>query len=674
MVDELLDIPPVLIVGAGPTGLAAAMSLARARVPVRIIDMAGSPVPYSRAIGIQARTLELLEQHRVVEPFLANGHRAHAAALHADGRVIARLDFDPLQTRYPYLLLLDQSVTERLLAEHLEGLGVTVERGRTLSACDAGGTSLDVTIRDARGAEERFTPSYLIAADGAHSTVRHLLGVSFAGRPFEQTFLLADLAAIPDWPDDEIHLFTTTDGLAGLFPMGGGRYRLVADRPRENGPLPDERGPTLAQCQETVRARVGTSIVLSDLTWSSYFHLHSRMVERLRLGRVFFAGDAAHVHSPAGAQGMNTGIQEAFNLGWKLASVLGAGAPERLLDTYHAERHPIERDVLRQTSVLTQIVEADRGPMKLLRDHVVPLLSSFGPMRDVVRRTVSELGVQYRKSPLTLERVLDGGPRAGERAPDALVHVLDGPLGQAPGVARLFDLHEPAGFTLLLLEEPAQPGGAGRATGRPPATRRMRSWNRLSGSCRARCGCGASPMPKATARRGWRTSTAARVRRSICCGPMATSPRAAGSHPTRTRCCATAKAGSRGCRCRHSSNACGNGSAGRSGGRGGGRQRVAIARDRVAHDRVGTLCRVAGRVVERREQRAAHPRFPEAPDMVGDAGQRFVAIRHRREKRADLVGHVDQVHGVHGVLTCPSSRPQPQPVPRGARAGRAARR
>ncbi|KWH49186.1 FAD-dependent monooxygenase [Burkholderia stagnalis] len=466
MVDELLDIPPVLIVGAGPTGLAAAMSLARARVPVRIIDMAGSPVPYSRAIGIQARTLELLEQHRVVEPFLANGHRAHAAALHADGRVIARLDFDPLQTRYPYLLLLDQSVTERLLAEHLEGLGVTVERGRTLSACDAGGTSLDVTIRDARGAEERFTPSYLIAADGAHSTVRHLLGVSFAGRPFEQTFLLADLAAIPDWPDDEIHLFTTADGLAGLFPMGGGRYRLVADRPRENGPLPDERGPTLAQCQEIVRARVGTSIVLSDLTWSSYFHLHSRMVERLRLGRVFFAGDAAHVHSPAGAQGMNTGIQEAFNLGWKLARVLGAGAPERLLDTYHAERHPIERDVLRQTSVLTQIVEADRGPMKLLRDHVVPLLSSFGPMRDVVRRTVSELGVQYRKSPLTLERVLDGGPRAGERAPDALVHVLDGPLGQAPGVARLFDLHEPAGFTLLLLEEPAQPGGAGDA---PPA-------------------------------------------------------------------------------------------------------------------------------------------------------------------------------------------------------------
>jgi len=457
MADTPLDIPPVLIVGAGPTGLAAAMALARARVPVRIIDRLAAPAPYSRAIGIQARTLELLEQHRAVEPFLALGHRAHAAVLHADGRVIARLDFDPLQTRYPYLLFLDQSITERLLAEHLAGFGVTVERGVTLTACDAGGTSLDVTIRGADGREEAFAPSYLIAADGAHSTVRHLLGLGFAGHAFEQTFLLADFSAIPDWPDEEIHLFTTPDGIAGLFPMGGGRYRLVADRPPGGDASPDAPAtpPTLDECEAIVRARVGASIAPSDLAWSAYFRLHSRMVDRLRHGRVFFAGDAAHVHSPAGAQGMNTGIQEAFNLGWKLARVLCAGTPERLLDTYHAERHPIERDVLRQTGFITQIVEADHGAMKLLRDHVVPLLASFGPVRDAVRRTVSELGVQYRKSPLTLERVLDGGPRAGERAPDALVHVVDGPLGQAPGTARLYDLHDPASFTLLLLEEPA---------------------------------------------------------------------------------------------------------------------------------------------------------------------------------------------------------------------------
>ncbi|WP_322023482.1 FAD-dependent monooxygenase [Burkholderia sp. BCC1977] len=470
MADTLLDIPPVLIVGAGPTGLAAAMSLARARVPVRIIDRLAAPAPYSRAIGIQARTLELLEQHRAVESFLALGHRAHAAELHADGRVIARLDFDPLQTRYPYLLFLDQSITERLLAEHLAGFGVTVERGVTLTACGAGGTSLDVTIRDADGREHAFAPSYLIAADGAHSTVRHLLGLGFAGHAFEQTFLLADFAAIPDWPDEEIHLFSTPDGIAGLFPMGGGRYRLVADRPPGGDASPDGLTlptPTLEECEAIVRARVGASIAPSDLAWSAYFRLNSRMVDRLRHGRVFFAGDAAHVHSPAGAQGMNTGIQEAFNLGWKLARVLGAGTPERLLDTYHAERHPIERDVLRQTGLVTQIVEADHGAMKLLRDHVVPLLASFGPVRDAVRLTVSELGLQYRKSPLTLERVLDGGPRAGERAPDALVHVVDGPLGRAPGTARLYDLHDPASFTLLLLEEPTS-ADAGETSDVPP--------------------------------------------------------------------------------------------------------------------------------------------------------------------------------------------------------------
>ncbi|EED98846.1 FAD-dependent monooxygenase [Burkholderia multivorans] len=458
MADTLLDIPPVLIVGAGPTGLAAAMSLARARVPVRVIDKLAAPAPYSRAIGIQARTLELLEQHRAVEPFLALGHRAHAAALHADGRVIARLDFDPLQTRYPYLLLLDQSVTERLLAEHLAELGVTIERGVTLVECDAGGASLDVTLRDAGGRDERFSPSYLIAADGAHSTVRHLLGIGFAGRAFEQTFLLADFAAIPDWPEDEIHLFTTPDGIAGLFPLGSGRYRLVADRPPVGDVSPDSPPPSLADCEAVVRARIGASIAPSDLAWSSYFRLHSRMVERLRHGRVFFAGDAAHIHSPAGAQGMNTGVQEAFNFGWKLARVLAGGAPDRLLDTYHTERHPIERDVLRQTSLVTQIVEADHGAMKLLRDHLVPLLVSLGPLRDAVRRSVSELGVQYRKSPLTLERVLDGGPRAGERAPDALLHVIDGPLGQAPGTARLYDVHDPASFTLLLLEAPPSTG------------------------------------------------------------------------------------------------------------------------------------------------------------------------------------------------------------------------
>ncbi|MGF6510179.1 3-(3-hydroxy-phenyl)propionate hydroxylase [Paraburkholderia sp. 32] len=435
---------------------------------MRLIDKAPQPNPYSRAIGIQARTLELLEQHRLVEPFLELGHRARVANLFSNGMRLAQLDFDPLHTRYPYLLFLDQSVTERLLTEHLATLGVKVERGVELVAFMQGSASVQATLRRADGRTEAMRPSYLIAADGAHSSIRHRLDLNFEGKTFDQTFLLADLHAETDWPDDEFHIFASGDGLVALFPMGHGRHRLIADHavepsdsaappaPAVLGEPPLERAPapSLEQCKALIARRVRERVDVSDLAWSAYFHVNSRMVDRLRVGRIFLAGDAAHVHSPAAAQGMNTGIQEALNLGWKLARVIGGAAPDRLLDTYHAERHPIEREVLRQTGFITQMAEADHGPMKLLRERVMPVLATLGPLRDAARATISELSIQYRRSPLTLERVLDGGPRAGERAPDALVHVVDGPLGRAPGVGCIFDLHDPAFFSLFLLLPP----------------------------------------------------------------------------------------------------------------------------------------------------------------------------------------------------------------------------
>ena len=475
------DAPPVLIVGAGPTGLAAAMSLARAHVPVRLIDRAQQPDPHSRAIGIQARTLELLEQHRIVDRFLELGHRAHSANLYSNGHRLARLDFDPLQTRYPYLLFLDQSTTERLLTEHLATLGVQVERGVELTMFAQGSAGINATLQRADGHIETLHPSYMIAADGAHSAIRHRLGMSFAGKTFEQTFLLADIEADTSWSDDEFHIFASGAGLAALFPLGKGRHRLIADHPAmpaapppgdNPGTLASIPAPTLDECRTIAKSRIHHPVELSGLSWSSYFHLNSRMVEQLRAQRVFLAGDSAHVHSPAGGQGMNTGIQEAFNLGWKIARVVRGDAPDRLLDTYHLERHPIERDVLRQTSFVTHLAEADHGPLKLLRERVMPVLAALGPLRDAARLTVSELAIQYRRSPLTLERVLDGGPRAGERAPDAFVHVVDGPLGRVPGAGCIFDLHDPAFFSLFLLVDPVEdavPGGGKLlALGRKP--------------------------------------------------------------------------------------------------------------------------------------------------------------------------------------------------------------
>lgn len=494
---------PVLIVGAGPTGLACAMSLARARTSVRVIDRAPVPAAHSRAIGIQARTLELFEQHRIVEPFLELGHRLRAANLYSNGTRLARLDFDPLQTRYPYLLCLEQSVTERVLTEHLAALGVQIERGVELVGLRQDAAQVEAQLAHADGREETCRAAYVVGADGAHSTVRHLLGLSFTGQTFEQTFMLADLQVDADLSDDEFHLFASADGLAAIIPMGAGRHRFIADNAaalsngaampeavqagRSSEAAPPSRAiavdgdadadadthadahadahadganavPSLEQCRMVATRRVHHPLMLSALGWSSFFHINSRMVERLRTQRVFLAGDAAHVHSPAGAQGMNTGIQEALNLGWKLACAVAGRAGGPLLDTYQIERHPIERDVLRQTTFITQLAEAERGPLKLLRERVMPVLAAFGPLRDAARLMVSELAIQYRRSPLTLERVLDGGPRAGERAPDALVHVVDGPLGRAPGTGRLYDLHDPAFFSLFILVEP--PGGA----------------------------------------------------------------------------------------------------------------------------------------------------------------------------------------------------------------------
>jgi 2-polyprenyl-6-methoxyphenol hydroxylase-like FAD-dependent oxidoreductase len=464
---------PVLIVGAGPTGLACAMSLARSRASVRVIDRAPHPAPHSRAIGIQARTLELFEQHRLVDPILELGHRLRAANLYSNGTRLARLDFDPLHTRYPYLLCLEQSATERVLTEHLATLGVRIERGVELVGLRQEAAQVEAQLLHVDGRQEICRAAYVVGADGAHSTVRHLLGLNFAGQTLAQTFLLADLQIASDLSDDEFHLFASADGLAGIIPMGGGRHRFIADNAtalthgsaqlRTNGESVqamqpaaaiEDDPPSLELCRAVAQQRAHHPLMLSELGWSSYFHINSRMVERLRTQRVFLAGDAAHVHSPAGAQGMNTGIQEALNLGWKLACALAGKAGDALLDTYQIERHPIERDVLRQTAFITQLAEAERGPLKLMRERVMPVLAAFGPLRDAARLMVSELAIQYRRSPLTLERVLDGGPRAGERAPDALVRVVDGPLGRAPGTGRLYDLHDPAFFSLFILVEP----------------------------------------------------------------------------------------------------------------------------------------------------------------------------------------------------------------------------
>lgn len=441
---------PIIVVGAGPAGLAAAIDLANFGVPFRLIERLSEPDPHSRAISLQARTLELLEQRKCIEPFLKSGHQGHIANFYSSGRRFFRLDFNHLQSTYRYLLFQQESKTERFLADKLTQLGGSIERGVELTGFQDLGNRVDVLLKHNDGRQERSTASYLIGCDGAHSKVREHLRLGFEGKTYDLTFILADVHVEWDFPDDEFCIFSSDEGMTSIFNLGEGVFRIIADT--EAKPRSEE--PSLEECQAMVDRRLHLPIRLSNLDWSSYFHVNSRRVERIRVGRVFLAGDAADIHNPATGQGMNTGIQEAFNLAWKLAFVVRGDASERLLDTYDEERRPIEKDVVRATDVVFAVAGAKHGPLHFLRDHVAPHFDTPEPLQRVGRQFISELGIDYRSSSLSLKNDdLSGKPRVGDRAPDARVRVLSGPESQR-GFSSIFELLDTAKLALFVLFDP----------------------------------------------------------------------------------------------------------------------------------------------------------------------------------------------------------------------------
>jgi len=442
------DASPMMVVGAGPTGLAAAMDLARFGVLCRLIEKLPEPQTHSRAIAIQPRTLELFEQRGLVEPILELGHKAHWANFYHGERRFLRLGFDRLPSRYHFVVFLDQTKTERIMAEKLGRLGVAVERGVELVEFLDMGDRVELMLKHHDGRQERTSTPFLLGCDGAHSFVREHLHLSFEGKTFPGSYLLADVHIDWDMPDEnEFYVFTSEEGLLPIFNLGNGISRLVADiTEQQSGDK-----PSLEECQGILDRRLRQPARLSDLRWSAYFHINSRRVEKLKVGNVFVAGDAAHIHSPAAGQGMNTGIQEAINLAWKIALVVRGEADERLLDTYDEERRPIEKKVITRTDTLFRMVGAQGGLLAFLRDNLVPLFANTEPVQRFITDFVSELGIEYRSSSLALADKLNGGAHAGDRAADATVRVSSGP-GRTSGAVRIFDLIDPAKFTLLLLD------------------------------------------------------------------------------------------------------------------------------------------------------------------------------------------------------------------------------
>lgn len=456
---------PVVVVGAGPVGLTAAVELARRDVPVRIIDAAAGPSTTSKAIGTHARTLEALERAGVTDRLVELGLPIRRFRIHDQNRVLGDLDLTQVPSAYSYALSLGQDVTERVLLDRLSETGVKVEWGtrlQTLHQDHDGPGDQEVRLVLARdgaegdrggmaGGTEEVAASWVVGCDGARSTVRRQAGIDFAGEPFPEWFLVADLLIDADLGEHRANLFFSDAGATAIFPLPDpGAFRLATPLPRHDAP-DDAPAIDLTAIQRLWDERVGRPARLDAPRWISPFQFQIRLADRYRCGRVFLAGDAAHVHSPVGGQGMNTGIQDAVNLVWKLAAVR-RGAPESLLDTYEAERRPVAAHVLAQTRRSAVVVSSRSAAVRAGRAVVVPLVTRVAPVRRRVLNELTMLSVSYPPDVLpgsppgpSLRERITGVPTVGERAPDAPV-VRD----QQPG--RLVDVLAPRAHTLLYFD------------------------------------------------------------------------------------------------------------------------------------------------------------------------------------------------------------------------------
>jgi len=408
----------VLIIGAGPTGLVLALWLGQQGVTVRIIDKTAEPGTTSRALAIQARTLELYRQLDLTEEVLQQGHRVPGINLWVQGKKATRVSFETIaEGLTPYgPFIFPQDLHERLLIARLEALGMSVERNLELLSFDETGNLVVATLRRSNGLEETFEASYLAGCDGARSIVRQILGTGFPGGTYHHVFYVADVDAAGPSVDGELHVDLDEADFLAVFPMKGeGRVRLI-------GTVRDERAEhaeTLTFKDVSDRAIKHLQIEVRNLNWFSTYHVHHRVTEHFRKGRAFLLGDAAHIHSPAGGQGMNTGIGDAINLAWKLKAVLAGQAPDAILDTYETERRAFAQKLVATTDKGFTLATAEGRMAEFIRTRVfpivVPTLFSFEATREYMYRAVSQISVSYRDSALSKGEV--GHVKGGDRLP-----------------------------------------------------------------------------------------------------------------------------------------------------------------------------------------------------------------------------------------------------------------
>jgi 2-polyprenyl-6-methoxyphenol hydroxylase-like FAD-dependent oxidoreductase len=415
-----------------------ALELARFNVPFRIIDKAPHGAEHSQALGVQARTLELLEAAHITDRLLSFAQRVEHVRISAGSRPLIDTDFSGLPTSYPFLAMIPQCDTERVMCDALDALGVTIERGVTLTAFSQDAEGIVVDLAGPAGTE-RVRTRFLAGCDGAHSAVRHLLDLPFTGHALPERFALADVRLDTSLTPDTLHVHLAPDGGAtALFPMRDG-WRIIVESPH---PLPD---PPDAAAFDAALAAQAFPARIRETMWMANYHVYQRRVERLRAGNAFLLGDAAHIHSPIGGQGMNSGIGDAVNLGWKLALVIRDGVAPALLDTYASEREAVGRALLAATDYGNRVAFNANTMVRALRNAVLPVASHLPLVRDRLRENVAQLRIAYPHSPLSV----NGSParrglRAGMRVRGAR------PAGYHPQTIVMRPHDEHAAITLVL--------------------------------------------------------------------------------------------------------------------------------------------------------------------------------------------------------------------------------
>lgn len=418
----------VLIIGAGPTGLSLACQLVRYGIDFIIIDNKMGVTPYSKALGVHARTLEIYEQLGLAKSAVEQGQIAGRVRMLEGGQVRGEVELSNVgqgMSPYPYMLVFEQSRNEQMLYGYLQSHCREVWWQTELQGFSQQVGGVTARVKNGLGELQTIESQYLVGCDGPKSPVRHGLGLQFEGSTFERLFYVADVQIDWEFPHDALHVCLAKNTVVAFFPMRGDRrWRIVGAFPE--GHDKDEGDVLYEEIEQQIRAEADLALNISHVNWFSTYKVHARHVERFSSGRCFLAGDAAHIHTPAGGQGMNTGIQDAYNLAWKLALVLKGAAGERLLDTYNEERLPNAKRLLRTTDTMFNLAAGESWWFHPLRTTVFPWAVKYLLSVDMVKRPffqmISQIGINYRRSSLS-DHDGDRGlaVKAGDRMPYFLI-------------------------------------------------------------------------------------------------------------------------------------------------------------------------------------------------------------------------------------------------------------